>query len=119
MGTKFLSLLGRMHRDCAVAVLSDSPRRPTHRHARGETLFAAMLAKRGPSSHPGDGAVLYWAWRLYDFHSGFGHFHCPSGAGILSRGTRRYPAMAIPAWHLARINRRIRRDLVSGGCELT
>src|SRR5262245_12785058 len=103
-----------MHRHYAVVILSDSPRRPTHRHARGETLLTAMLAKFGPSSHTGDGAFLYWPRRLHNFHSGFSHFYCPSGAGILSGGTRRYSAMAIPAWHVARVNWGIRRDLVSG-----
>src|SRR5438876_11247110 len=119
VGTKFLSLLGRMRRYCAVAALSNSSRRPTNRHAGGKTLFAAMLAKRGPSSHAGHGAVLYWAGRLYYFHAGFSYFHCPSRPGIFSRGTRRYPAMAIPTWHFARIIRRIWRDLVSGKCRLT
>src|SRR5262245_48587165 len=108
-----------MYCDCAVFVLSNSPRRPSHRHARGKTLFAAMLAKRGPSSHPGDGAFLYWTRRLHDFHSGFSYFHSPSGDGIFPRGTRGDPAMAIPAWHIARINRRIRGDLVSGEHGLT
>src|SRR5437763_16091010 len=107
-----------MHRDCAVAVLSDSPRGATHRHACDKTLFAPMLAKRGPSSHPGDGALLYWPRRLYNFHPGFSHFHCPTGLSILSKGMRRYPSMAIPDCHFARIDRRIRRDQVSGKCEL-
>jgi len=47
-----------------------------------------------PSSHPGDGAFLYWAWRLYDFHSGFGHFHCLLALGILSR----WNAVVIRQW---------------------
>src|SRR5262245_28684418 len=103
-----------MHRDRAIFVLSNSPRRATHRHARVETLFAAMLAKRGPSDHASDGTFLHRARRLYDFHAGFGHFHGAFGIGIFSRGTRRYPAMAIPGWHVARINRRFRGDLVPG-----
>src|SRR5262249_34724952 len=78
-----------------------------------------MSAERGPSSHAGHGALLYWPGGLYDFHAGFSHFHGPSGAGIFSRGTRRHPAMAISTWHLARIDRRIRRHLVSGEYRLT
>src|SRR5215471_2159902 len=78
-----------------------------------------MFAERGPSSHAGHGALLYWPGRLYDFHASFSYFHSPSGARIFSRRTRRYPAMAIPTWHLARIDRRIRRHLVSGECRLT
>src|SRR5262249_43950429 len=111
------SLLRRMHRDCAVFVLSNSPGRSAHRHARGETLFTAMLAKRGPSSHTGDGALLHWTRCLHDFHPGFSYLHSSAGAGIFSRGTRGYPAMAVPGWHVARTNRRIRGDLVSGECE--
>src|SRR5262245_28413820 len=114
MGPKFLSLLGGMYRDCTLVILSNSPRLTGDRHARGKALFAAMPAKRRPSGHPGNGAFLYRPRCLYDFHPGFSHFHSAPGAGILSGGTRRYPAMAIPDWHVARINRRIRGDLVSG-----
>src|SRR5262249_53713938 len=113
VGPKFLSLLRGLHCHCAVGDLSDPAGRTTHRHRGGQALFAAMCAECRPSSHTGDGAILYWAWRLYDFHSGFSHFHSPFGAGIFPRGTRRYPAMAIPDWHLARIDWRIRRYLVS------
>src|ERR1700745_1668431 len=118
VGSKFLSLLGRMYCHYAVFVLSNSPRRPAHRHVRGKTLFPAMLAERSPPSHPGDGAVLHRTRRLYHFHSCFSHFYSPPGAGIFSRGTRRHHPMAIPAWHTARVNRRIRRDLVSDECQL-
>src|SRR5215471_13583192 len=78
-----------------------------------------MSAECGPSSYSGHGALLYRAGRLYDFHAGFSHFHSPFGAGIFSRGTRGDPAMAIPTWHVARVDRRIRGTLVSGECRLT